>query len=179
MTLVPDLKGSPTMPRLVLWLIVIATLAVGAPYAALALNILQGPWSASGIEHDGSVTSMVFDRNLPRPSWMPVPPGATVVEASHLVNARQGRDYQSFDVTSHDSLEGLRSFYMQKLQAAGFAVKDHGTGTLNARAADYLGIGDTLSATRRGDAVNVTIGTPEGIFRARSVHLGWWKNPRS
>ena len=166
------------MPRFILVLLVVATLAIGAPYAALVLNVLQGPWNATAIEHDGSVTHMTFDRNMPRPSWMPVPPDATVVDATHLINTEQVRDYQSLDVSSHRSLEDLRRFYITRLSAAGFKVTDHGTLNLNARAADYLGIGDTLSATRKasGDSVNVTIGTPEGIFGARLVQLGWWKN---
>ena len=166
------------MPRLLLSLIVIATLAIGAPCATLVLNVLQGSWSATGIEHDGSVTQMAFDRALPRPDWMPVPPDATVVDASHLINTQQARDYQSLDVSSHRSLGELRSFYIGHLRAAGFEVIDRGTLNLNARAADYLGIGDTLSATRKssGDAVSITIGTPEGLFGVRLVQLGWWKN---
>jgi hypothetical protein len=166
------------MPRFILVLLVVATLVIGAPYAALVLNVLQGPWSASGIEHDGSVTQMTFGRNMPRPSWMPIPPDGTVVDASHLINTEQARDYQSLDVSSRRSLADLRRFYIAHLSAAGFQVTDHGTLNLNARAADYLGIGDTLSATRKssGDAVNVTIGTPEGAFGARLVQLGWWKN---
>jgi hypothetical protein len=166
------------MPRLALWLIVIATLAIGAPYAALVLNVLQGPWSATGVERDGSITEMRFDRSMARPSWMPVPPDAAVVDQSHLINTLEARDYQSLEVTSHRSLAELRRFYIAHLRAAGFSVTDLGTLNLNARAADYLGIGDTLSATRKssGDAVNITIGTPEGVFGARLVQLGWWKN---
>ena len=171
-------RSGTAMPRLVLWLIVIATLAVGAPYAALVLNVLQEPWTATGIEHDGSVTEMRFDRTMPRPSWMPVPPGAAIVDQSHLINTLEARDYQSLEVSSHRSLDELRRFYIARLRAAGFAVTDLGTLNLNARAAGYLGIGDTLSATRKssGDAVNITIGTPDGVFGARLVQLGWWKS---
>lgn len=165
------------MPRAILWLFVLLTLALGAPYAALLMNVAQGRWSATGIEHDGSLTQMTFDRDLPHPPWMPVPAGASVVGASHLINQRQGRDYQSFEVASSRSVPELRDFYLARLKAAGFDVADRGTLNLNARAAAYLGIADTLAATRKasGDSVNVTIGTPEGVLGARLIKLGWWK----
>ena len=78
-----------------------------------------------------------------------------------------------------DKLIGLKRVYRGlKHEDEMVALFNHCVFDLNPRAADYLGIGDTLSATRKasGDAVNITIGTPEGIFGARLVQLGWWKN---
>ena len=54
--------------RIVLWLLVAATLALGAPYAAAVLSRVQGTWSADAIEQDGSHTHMQFGTDLPRPA---------------------------------------------------------------------------------------------------------------
>jgi hypothetical protein len=54
--------------RIVLWLLVAATLALGAPYAAAVLSRVQGTWSADAIEQDGSHTHMQFGTELPRPA---------------------------------------------------------------------------------------------------------------
>jgi hypothetical protein len=76
------------MPRLFLQLLIVATLLFGAPYAAMILYRVMGPWSVTAMEADGSQTSMQFGPDLPRPTWVPVPPDASVVQASRSVSTR-------------------------------------------------------------------------------------------
>ncbi|HEV2546171.1 MAG TPA: hypothetical protein VGU20_02430 [Stellaceae bacterium] len=54
-------------------------LLYGSPYAALLLNRVMGPWSATAIEADGSTTRMEFGTDLPRPDWVAVMPDADIV----------------------------------------------------------------------------------------------------
>ena len=56
------------------------------PYAALILNRFMGPWSAGLGERDGSVSSLRFDPDMPPPDFVPVFPGARVVQSSRLVS---------------------------------------------------------------------------------------------
>ena len=57
------------------WLIVLATLGVGTPIVAMLLDRAMGPWTATAIEHDGSTTTIAFDRNQQRPDWVAHPRG--------------------------------------------------------------------------------------------------------
>jgi hypothetical protein len=165
------------MPRSPIWLVILAVLIVGTPVVAMLLDVTMGPWSASAIEHDGTVTHMVFDRNLPRPGWLAVLPGASIVQASRVVNAQQRRDVQSLSLSTHESLSDIRAFYRERLSRAGFAVTDLGTRPMNARTASFIGVADVLSATRTGtgDSVAITIHTPEGLFATRLIELRWAK----
>jgi hypothetical protein len=67
------------MRRFILGLVLLAVL-FGSPYAALVLNQVMGAWSATAIEQDGSVSLMTFDPNMPPPDFVPVFPGASVVQ---------------------------------------------------------------------------------------------------
>src|SRR5262249_39734751 len=104
-----------TMPRFPFWLIVLAILVVGTPVIAMLLDLATGPWSASAIEHDGTVTHMVFDRNLPRPDWAAIPSGASIVQASRVVNAQQHRDAQMLSLSTRERLSEIRAFYRDRL----------------------------------------------------------------
>jgi hypothetical protein len=82
-------------------------------------------------------------------------------------------------LASRSSSEELKSFYMDRLTHLDFQVRDLGTGTLNAAAANYLGVANMLEAERpaSGDHLNVEIGTPEGMLVAsRLVKLHWYKS---
>jgi hypothetical protein len=165
------------MSRLPLWLIVPGILVVGTPIVAMLLDIAMGPWSASAIEHDGTVTQMVFDRNLRRPEWVAIPSGASIVQASRVVNAPQHRDVQSLSLSTREHMAGIRAFYRDRLGHAGFVVTDLGTGPMNARTAAFIGVTDILSATRAttGDSLSITIHTPEGLFATTLIELRWAK----
>lgn len=169
------------MPRLLLWLIVLATLGVGTPIVAMLLDRAMGPWAATGIEHDGSTTTIAFDRNQQRPDWVALPPGASIVQASRVVNAKQRRDVYLMSLSTSARMPDIRDFYRDRLSHAGFAVTDLGTGAMNARTAAFLGVADMLSASRStdGEQIAVTIRTPEGLFNSTLVELkwGWFGSP--
>jgi len=166
------------MPRFAVWLIVLAILVVGAPVVAMLLDMAMGSWSASAVEHDGTVTKMVFDRNLPRPDWVSIPPGASIVQATRVVNVHQNRDVQSLSLSTRERMRDIREFYRNRLAHAGFAVTDLGTGPMNARTAAFIGVADILSATRAAtaDTISITIHTPEGLFVTTLVELRWATN---
>ncbi len=121
--------------RLLLGLVLIAVL-FGSPYAALVLNQVMGSWSATAIEQDGSVTQMTFDPNMPPPDFVPVFPGASVVQSSRVVSPAAPSGVGFIELAVHSSAEEVRDFYRARLAAAGFTVDDLGTQGLNAATAD-------------------------------------------
>ena len=168
-----------TLVHLTLTAAVVITLAVGAPYAGLFLNRATGPWSTTAIEHDGSVTHMSFGRDLPRPEWIFLPPGASIVQATHVANEVQRRDVGMLELASRLPPAEIKSFYQQRLSRADFAVVDLGIGPMNAATAEYLGVSGVLVASRAksGDRLDISIGTPEGVFRTSLIRLSWRKIP--
>ena len=165
------------MRRFFFVLVLIAAL-FGSPYAALVLNRVMGPWTASAIEQDGSVTQMSFNQDLPPPDYVPVFPGASVVQASRVVSQQFPSGVGFVELAVHGSADEVRDFYRSRLEASGFAVDDLGTQGLNPATATYLGVAGTLAGKRPGtdDVVVVQIRTEEGIvLRSRLVQLSWRK----
>lgn len=163
---------------LFLALLLLVLVSFGSPYAALLLNQAMGSWSAEGIEHDGSVTHMVFDRSLPPADFVPIYPGASVVGSSRLVSKQAPSGVAFLELAVHGATDEVRDFYLSRLAAEGFAVEDHGTLGLNAAAAAYLGVAGSLSAARAttDDYIVVQISTEEGLLvRTRLVKLQWRK----
>lgn len=164
--------------HLFLLLLLVVFLLFGSPYAALLLNRAMGSWSADGIEHDGSVTHMVFDPHLPPAGFVPIYPGASVVGSSRLVSKSAPSGVAFLELAVHGRADDVRDFYVSRLAAEGFAVEDHGTLGLNAAGAAYLGIAGALSATRppTDDYIAVQISTEEGlVVRSRLIKLQWRK----
>ena len=163
--------------RIVLYLLVAATLAFGAPYAAAVLGRVQGPWNAQAIEQDGSRTHMQFGTDLPRPDWVPVYPGALIAQSSRLVSARLPSGVHSLDVSTRDALSDIKRFYLARLADAGFKVRDLGTYPMDARTAAFIGIDATLFAERpeTDDQIAIQIHTPAGILSARLRQMQWRK----
>ena len=163
--------------RRLYWLILVVTLMFGASYASVLLNGLMGPWSAIGIEQDGSQTHMQFGQNLPRPAWVPVYPGASVVQGSRLVSAQAPSGFHSLELATRASLDEVKSFYTTELAAAGFAVEDHGIAPLNPMTAAYLGVDGTLIGKRAStdDIITVQIRTPDGLIPSRLLQIHWRK----
>src|SRR4249919_139108 len=81
-------------------LLVVVALLYGASYAGAPIHWLIGPWSAVAIEHDGSATPMQFGPHLPRPEWVPVYPGATVVQASKVWPARAPSGFHALELAT-------------------------------------------------------------------------------
>ncbi|HVM81605.1 MAG TPA: hypothetical protein VMU06_21465 [Stellaceae bacterium] len=164
--------------RRLYWLLVIVAILLGAPYAALILNRAMGAWDATAVEHDGSITYMRFDPDMPPPQFLPIYPGSHVVEASFLVSKQAPSGVGRIELAAQGSLDAVRSFYRSRLKADGFEVSDVGTPGLNAATAAYLGVDDVLVAKRTAtdDYVYVQIGIEEGtIVRSRLLDLRWRK----
>jgi hypothetical protein len=158
-------------------LLIVATLVFGASYAATLVTHAMGPWSATAVEEDGSLTHMQFSADLPRPEWLPLYPGAWVVQASRLVSARAPSGFHTFEIGTRASLEEVRRFYAERLAAAGFEVTDTGLLTLNPATAALLGIAGSLSARRvsTDDQVDIQIRTPDGLIPSRLLQIHWRK----
>src|SRR5215212_4443605 len=128
------------MRGLLFGFLLVVTLVFGASYASAILFSVMGPFSAVGIEQDGSQTHMAFGQNLPRPEWVPVYPGASVVQAATLTSARAPSGFHSLDLSTRASLEQVKRFYTDALSVKGFAIDDLGIASLNPATAAYLGI---------------------------------------
>lgn len=163
------------MPRAFLSFLILVAFLLGTPYAALLLNWAMGPWSATAIERDGTTTQMEFGSARPRPEWVPIPPDARIVQSSFLRNSKDPIGVSFLELASRATLDELRRLYIDRLKSAGFTVEDLGTGTLNADAADFLGVANMLVATREatGDQINISIRTPEGILATRLIQMNW------
>ena len=165
------------MRRFLFSLILIAVL-FGSPYAAWLLNRVMGPWNAGLGERDGSVSQVSFDPSMPPADFVPVFPGALVVQSSRLVSQDAPSGVGFLELTVHGSAEAVRDFYQARLAAAGFTVSDLGTQGLNAAAAAYLGVDGTLVGKRPAtdDVLVVQIRGEEGILiRSRLLQLNWRK----
>jgi hypothetical protein len=163
--------------RRLLPLLIILALVFGASYASLVINSIMGPWSATAVEHDGSLTHMQFGQDLPRPDWVPVYPGAAVVQASRLTSARAPSGFHSLELATRASSDDVKRFYTRELSAAGFEVEDLGLGPLNPLTAAYLGIAGSLSGRRAAtdDRIDIQIRTPDGLIQSRLLQIYWRK----
>ena len=165
------------MRRFLFSLILIAVL-FGSPYAAWLLNRVMGPWSAGLGERDGSVSQLHFDPSMPPADFVPVFPGASVVQSSRLVSKDAPSGVGFLELAVHGSAEEVRGFYKARLAAGGFTVDDLGTQGLNAAAAAYLGVAGTLVGKRPStdDVLTIQIRDEEGVLlRSRLLQLSWRK----
>src|SRR5215216_4495762 len=119
------------MRGLLFGFLLVVALVFGASHASAILYAFMGPFTAVGFEHDGSQTHFAFGQNLPRPEWVPVYPGASVVQAATLTSARAPSGFHLLDLSTRASLEQVKRFYTDELTAAGFAVDDLGIAPLN------------------------------------------------
>lgn len=158
-------------------LLVIIALIFGASYASALIYRIMGPWSATAVEQDGSLTHMQFGSDLPRPEWVPFYPGAWVVTGSRLTSVRHPAGFHSLEIGTRASLDEVKRFYTEQLAAAGFDVSDLGLMGLNPPTAALLGIDGMLSAKRPStdDEIDVQIRTPDGIIPSRLLQIHWRK----
>jgi hypothetical protein len=161
-----------------LWFVLIlVTIVFGASYASVIVNAMIGPWSVIATEPDGSVTSVQFGQQQPRPDWVPVYPDARIVQASRVTSASRPSGFHTLDLVAQASLEDIKRFYTERLTAAGFEVADLGLMTLNPLTAGMLGVAGTLSAKRAAtdDMIVIHIRTPDRQVPLRSLQLQWAK----
>src|SRR4029078_7202134 len=158
-------------------LLILLGLVFGASYASALIKRMMGPWSATAVEHDGSLTHMQFGSDLPRPEWVPYYPGAWVVGGSRLTSGRHPAGFHSLDLGTRASLDEVKRFYTEQLTGAGFEVSDLGLMGLNPMTAAYPCVDGTLSAKRPStdDAIQVQIRTPDGLIPSRLLQIHWHK----
>jgi hypothetical protein len=158
-------------------ILAILALVLGVSYASALLFRVMGPWTALAIQADSSQVHMAFSPDLPRPEWVPIYPGATVVQSSRLTSGRMPSGFHSLDLATRASFEDVKRFYLEHLSASGFAVVDNGLGPLSPLTASFLGIAGSLSARRvaTDDQIDIVIGTPDGLIPSRPLKLHWRK----
>ena len=163
--------------RFLLPILFAVALIFGVSQASAIVHWAMGPWSAVGFEQDGSQTQMQFGQNLPRPEWVPLYPGASVVTGSRLTSARQPSGFHSLEISTRASLDEVKRFYTERLTAEGFAVADMGLMSLNPATAALLGVAGTLSAKRPAtdDLITIQIRTAEGLIPSRLLQIHWMK----
>ena len=163
-------------------ILAILAFVFGASYASALLFRVMGPWTAVGIESDGNTIHMAFGPDLPRPDWVPIYPGAVVVQSSRLASSKMPSGFHSLDLATRASFEDVKRFYTERLTASGFTVVDNGLGPLNPLTAAYLGIAGSLSGRRvaqdqrdasghRRPAVNLPATPPAGT--RTSARTAW------
>jgi hypothetical protein len=105
-------------------ILAILAFVFGASYASALLFRAMGPWTAVGIQSDGGTTHMAFGPDLPRPDWVPIYPGAVVVQSSRLTSSKMPSGFHSLDLATRASFEDVKRFYTDRLTASGFAIVD-------------------------------------------------------
>ena len=162
------------------WLLpfaLIVAFVFGGPYAAGFIYHAMGPWEATAVEHDGNLIHMQFSSDLPRPDWVPVYPGSMIAGGSRLVSPKFPSGFHGLELATRASLDEVKQFYTERLTAAGFAVEDHGTLSLNPMTAEMLGIAGALSGKRTAtdDRIDIQIRTAEGLIPSRLLQITWRK----
>jgi hypothetical protein len=163
--------------RFLLPLLFLVALVFGASHASAIIYWAMGPWSAVGFEQDGSQTRMQFGQNLPRPEWVALYPGASVVTGSRLTSQRQPSGFHALEMSTRASLGEVTRFYTERLTRDGFAVEDLGIAPLNPATAAYLGIAGTLAGRRAAtdDLITIQIRTADGLLSSRLLQIHWMK----
>jgi hypothetical protein len=146
-------------------ILVILAFVFGASYASALLFRAMGP------------IHMAFGPDLPRPDWVPIYPGAVVVQSSRLTSGKMPSGFHSLDLATRASFEDVKRFYIDRLTASGFTVVDNGVAPLNPLTAAYLGIAGSLSGRRvaSDDQIGIMIRTPDGLIPSRAIELRWRK----
>lgn len=159
-------------------LVVAVALVAGYPYAAWMLNRAIGTNTVVFGEHDGTQRTMIMGPNAPRPAWLPMLPGSALITASHWLPSPDREVAGGVELLTHKGLDEIKRFYLERLRAAGFDIRDAGFGPINAPTAAYLGIANTLLGWR-GDTglwISVTTRTPGGLaLPSRTVQVNWQK----
>jgi len=150
----------------------------GSGYGAVVLNWAMGPWEATGIEQDGSLTHMRFDPAMPPADFVPLFPGAQVIQSTRVMTKDAPSGVGMLDLSVHGSADAVRDFYRARLEATGFTVSELVVPNLNAATAAVLGLDGGLIAKRTAtdDILTLQIRTEEGLLvRSRALQLIWRK----
>ena len=162
--------------RLFLGLLVAVTLLAGYPYAALILNRVLGTGTVVFVEHDGVSRSLIMGPDAPRPDWLPLPPRSVVVQAAHWLPSPGREVAGEVELLTHQGVDEIKQFYLDRLRSAGFEMRDLGYGPMNPLTAAYLGVDNMLQGYRRDTKlqVGVTTRSRDGlIVPSRIVQIHW------
>jgi hypothetical protein len=169
--------GKPTMRGLLFaGALLVVALVAGYPYASLIVNRVIGTNTVVFTEHDGLQRTLIMGPDAPRPAWLPVLPRSFIVHAGHWLPSPGREVAGDLELLTHKSVDEIKRFYLDALNAAGFDIHDIGYGTLNPLTAGYLGIANMLQGHRSdGDlTITVTTHTADGfILPSRTVKIHW------
>jgi hypothetical protein len=160
------------------WALLAIVVLFGSGYGAVVINRAMGPWEAVGVEQNGSRTHMRFDPSMAPADFVPLFPGAQVIQSSRVLFKEAPSGVGLLDLTVRGSADAVREFYRTRLEAAGFAVNDLVVPNLNPATAAYLGLDGGLVAKRAAtdDILTLQIRTEEGLLiRSRALQLVWRK----
>jgi hypothetical protein len=160
------------------WALLLIALLFGSSYAATVLNWAMGSWEATAIEQDGTLTHMRVDPGMRPPDFVPLFPGAQIVQSARIVSQAAPSGIDSLDLTVRGSADEVRVFYRTQLEGSGFVVSELVVPNLNPMTAAYLGLDGGLVAKRAAsdDILTLQIRTEEGLLiRSRPLHLSWRK----
>jgi hypothetical protein len=156
------------------WALLAIVVLFGSAYGALVLNRAMGPWEATGIQQDGSLTHMRFDPGMAPADFVPLFPGAQIVQSGRVLFKEAPSGVGLLDLTVRGSAEEVKDFYRARLEAAGFAVSDLVVPNLDPATAAHLGLDGGLVAKRAAtdDILTLQIRTEEGLLiRSRPLQL--------
>jgi hypothetical protein len=175
--------GCSTMwSRLFLGLVLAVALVAGYPYASLILNSIIGTYTVVFTERDGLQRSLIIGPNAPRLDWLPLLPRSIVVQAGHWLPSPGREVAGDLVMLTHTGVDEIKRFYIDRLGASGFDLRDIGFGSLDAPTANYLGIANMLEGYRSDDGVSIKVTTLEAngvILPSRSVQIHWHKWDKS
>jgi hypothetical protein len=160
------------------WALLAIVVLFGSGYGAAALNWVIGPWEATAIEQDGSVTHMRFDASMAPAEFVPLFPGAQVIQSTRVMTKDAPSGVGMLDLNVRGSADAVREFYRARLEAAGFRVSEMVIPDLNPATAALLGLDGGLVAKRAAtdDILTLQIRTEEGLLiRSRALQLAWRK----
>jgi hypothetical protein len=165
------------MQRLFIALLITVGVVAGAPYAALLVNRVIGTNTVVFTEADGSQRTLIMGPDAAQPDWLPMMPGARLVNAHRWLPNTLAVDSGGVELAIHADVTAVKAFYTQALEQIGFTVEDDGLGPLNAATAAYLGMAGTLLAERRstGHELTIQIRTPDGLIVARRLLQIEWR----
>jgi hypothetical protein len=161
--------------RVLFGVLLVVTVLAGYPYATLILTRLIGTNTVVFLEQDGTTRSVILGPDAPRPEWLPIPPRAWVVEAGHWLPSPGLEVAGKVELLTHRGVDEIRQFYLTRLGAAGFEMRDLGHGPLDALTAAHLGIDNMLQGYRREAklAISVTTRGSGGLIHSRLVQINW------
>ena len=160
------------------WVLLAIVVLFGSGYGAMVINWAMGPWESTGIQADGSLTHVRFDTSMAPADFVPLFPGAQVIQSARVLFKEAPSGVGLLDLTVRGSADAVRDFYRTRLEAAGFAVSDLVVPNLNPATAVYLGLDGGLVAKRTAtdDILTLQIRTEEGLLiRSRALQLSWRK----